>query len=259
MKKFELTNEFIANRFGTKLFRIRALVEFGDVEAGELGGYVEKESNLGHDDNAWVYGNARVYGDALVYDNARVYGNAWVYGDAQVSGDARVCGNARVCGDAQVSGDALVYGNAWVCGDALVYDNARVYGNAWVYGDAQVSGDALVYGNAWVYGDAQVYGNAWVYGDAQVSGDARVCGNGDYAYAHGFGSVNRTTTFFRLKDGGVGVRCGCFYGTLAQFRDKIRETHGETKKAQEYLMLADLMELRFEEDENEVGNRKYVE
>jgi hypothetical protein len=122
-----------------------------------------------------------------------------------------------------------------------VYDNARVYDNAWVYGDAQVSGDARV------------------YGDAQVSGDARVCGNGDYAYAHGFGSVNRTTTFFRLKDGGVGVRCGCFYGTLAQFRDKIRETHGESAIAEEYLMLADLMELRFEEDENEVGNRKYVE
>lgn len=102
-------------------------------------------------------------------------------------------------------------------------------------------------------GDARVYDNAWVYGDALV------CSDEDYAYAHGFGSVNRTTTFFRLKDGGVGVRCGCFYGTLAQFRDKIRETHGETKKAQEYLMLADLMELRFEEDENEVGNRKYVE
>ena len=150
MKKFELTNEFITNMFGTKLFRIRALVEFGDVEAGELGGYVEKESNLGHDDNAWVYGDARVYGDA------------------------------------------------------------------------------------------------GVYGDAQVSGDALVCGDGDYAYAHGFGSVNRTTTFFRLKDGGVGVRCGCFYGTLPEFRDKIRETHGETKKAQEHLMLADLMKLRFE-------------
>ena len=211
MKKFELTNEFITNMFGTKLFRIRALVEFGDVEAGELGGYVEKESNLGHDDNAWVYGNARVYGDA------------------------------------QVSGDALVYGNA------------RVYGNAWVYGNARVCGDAWVYGNARVCGDALVCGNARVCSDALVCGNARVCSDEDYAYAHGFGSVNRTTTFFRLKDGGVGVRCGCFYGTLAQFRDKIRETHGETKKAQEYLMLADLMELRFEEDENEVGNRKYVE
>ena len=61
MKKFELTNEFITNMFGTKLFRIRALVEFGDVEAGELGGYVEKESNLGHDDNAWVYGLSLIH------------------------------------------------------------------------------------------------------------------------------------------------------------------------------------------------------
>lgn len=41
------------------------------------------------------------------------------------------------------------------------------------------------------------------------------------------------------------IRCGCFYGTLAQFRDKVCETHGETKKAQEYLMLADLMDFRF--------------
>ena len=138
-------------------------------------------------------------------------------------------------------------GNCWVCG------------NAKVCGDAELCGDAKVCGNAWVSGNAEVYGNAKVYGNAWVYGNALVCSDEDYAYAHGFGSVNRTTTFFRLKDGGVGVRCGCFYGTLAQFRDKIRETHGETKKAQEYLMLADLMELRFEEDENEVGNRKYVE
>ena len=42
MKKFELTSEFITNVFGVKLFRIRALVEFGNVCKGELGGYVEK-------------------------------------------------------------------------------------------------------------------------------------------------------------------------------------------------------------------------
>ena len=207
MKKFELTSEFITNIFGTKLFRIRALVEFGDVEAGELGGYVEKEENLDHDDDAWVYGNA------------------WVSGDAQVSGNARVSGNAWVSGDAQVSG------------------------NAWVSGNARVSGDARVYGNAWVSGDAQVSGNARVSGDARVSGNAWVSGDADYAYAHGFGSVNRTTTFFRLKDGGVGVICGCFYGTLDEFRDKVRETHKESKLAQEYLMLANLMEMRFRKEE----------
>ena len=75
MKKFELTGEFITNIFGKKLFRIRALVAFGNVEAGEFGGYVEKEENLSDDGNAWVSGDAQVYG------------NAWV------SGDAQVCGN----------------------------------------------------------------------------------------------------------------------------------------------------------------------
>lgn len=44
MKKFELTSEFITNMFDVKLFRVKALVEFGNVKAGELGGYVEKES-----------------------------------------------------------------------------------------------------------------------------------------------------------------------------------------------------------------------
>ena len=58
MKKFELTSEFITNVFGVKLFRIRALVEFGNVSKGELGGYVEKEGNLDHNGNAWVSGNA---------------------------------------------------------------------------------------------------------------------------------------------------------------------------------------------------------
>ena len=45
MKKFELTAEskIIA---GKKLFRIKALISFGNVKEGELGGFVEKEENL---------------------------------------------------------------------------------------------------------------------------------------------------------------------------------------------------------------------
>lgn len=125
MKKFELTGEF-KMLFGTRLFRIRALANFGDVACGDLGGYVEKEENLSHD------------------------------------------------------------GDAWVSGDA------------------------------------------------------------DYACVKGFGSEFRNTTFFRTKDEHIGVRCGCFYGTLDAFREKVKETHGDTKYAKEYLMIADLMEKHFE-------------
>nr|DAK10064.1 MAG TPA: Putative transferase, nesg, ydcK, Structural Genomics.38A [Caudoviricetes sp.] len=70
MKKFELISEFVTNVFGKKLFRIKALVSFGDVSAGELGGFVEKEENLSNNGNAWVSGNARVSGNAQVSGDA---------------------------------------------------------------------------------------------------------------------------------------------------------------------------------------------
>ena len=102
---------------GRTLKRIRALatIAVAGVAPGNLGGYVESETNL-----------------------AQVYGNAWVYGDARVYGNAQVSGNARVYGNAQVYGDARVYGDAWVYGDARVSGNARVYGNAQVYGDGLI-------------------------------------------------------------------------------------------------------------------------
>ena len=167
MKKFELTAESKINIFGKKLFRIKALISFGDVEEGETGGWIEKEENLEQSSgDAWVSGNAEVYGDA------EVYGNAEVYGDAKVSGNARVCGNARV------------------------------------------------------------------YGDAEVSGNA------DYTTIHGFGTQFRTTTFFQCEDKQIRVSCGCFLGTIPEFREQVKNTR-EGKIAEEYLMIADLMEKHF--------------
>lgn len=74
--KYRLISEDYKEIFGKKLYRIEALKDFGDVKAGDLGGYIEREDNLSHDGNAWVYDNA------MVGDNARVYGNARVGGDA---------------------------------------------------------------------------------------------------------------------------------------------------------------------------------
>lgn len=127
-KKYELTSETTTLLNGTVLHRIRALRDFGDVKAGDLGGFIEKESNLSHD------------------------GDAWVSGDARVESDNDIC----------------------------------------------------------------VFGY--------------------------FGSENRFTTAFRTQGGEIGVKCGCFYGTLAEFRKKVKKTHGDNDYAVEYLMIADLIE-----------------
>ena len=87
-RKYELLQDQTIRRYGQTLYRIRALRDFGDVHAGNIGGYVESEHNLSQDGDAWVYDDARVSGNAKVYDDAWVSGNAWV------RGNARVCGNA---------------------------------------------------------------------------------------------------------------------------------------------------------------------
>ena len=129
MNKYELTGTFKINFFGKKVFQIKALISFGNVKAGDLGGYIEKEDNLSHKGNAWVSGNA------------------------------------------------------------------------------------------------------------------------DYTTIKGFGSCFRNTTFFRCKDKYIRVACGCFYGTIEEFKEKVKETHGKTKLAVEYLKIADLMEYHFLSEE----------
>lgn len=212
-KKYEFTDETITIN-GIILHRIKAVIDFDrfGVKAGDLGGFIETEANLSHDGNAWVYGDALVYGNALVSENAWVFPDALVYGNANVSGNARVSGNALVSGNAKVSGDARVSGNAWVS------ENAKVFGDA------------------------------WVYGNAKVSGDAKIKRSNDYACVNGFGSVYKNATFFRCEDDLIRAQCGRFYGTIDEFRAKVKEAHGNSKYAKEYLMIADLMEYHFAED-----------
>ena len=135
--KYRLTDE-TKEWFGRTLHRIKALKSFGDISAGEKGGWIEKEENLSQEGSCWVYGDARVY------DNARVYDDAQVSGDARVYDNARVYGNTRVCGKAQVSGNARVYGDARVSGDAQVKSVEDIF---WITGLGSRYGTTTIYRN----------------------------------------------------------------------------------------------------------------
>ncbi|WP_372472607.1 hypothetical protein AB4865_07250 [Capnocytophaga sp. ARDL2] len=141
--------------------------------------------------------------------------------------------------------NAWVYDNAKIYGNAEVYGNARVYGNAKVYGDAKVYGHAIVYGEARVFRDAEVYGYAEIFGEAIVFGDAIIHSTNDYCTFSNFGSENRTTTFFKSKEG-ILVACGCFKGTIEEFKEKVKETHKGNKHEREYLKMIELVEIKFE-------------
>lgn len=248
MKKYILTDEIIAcnNRI---LHRIEAVKDFAYVKSGDKGGFIENENNLSHLGDAWVFGDAKVCEDAQVFGNALVGGNAKIQNRAQVFGDAQVFGNAAIAKNAKIYENAQIYGNAKVSGNnAEIYGFAQVCGNAQVRQHAKIYGDALVGGMTWVYGDAKVFGNTRTLGGAEVLGNAKIRSGDDMATVSNFGTENRPTTFFRNENGEILVKCGCFFGNLETFREQVRNTR-DGYFAEEYLMIADLMEMRFKNRE----------
>lgn len=130
-QKYHLTDETIKANVHT-LHRIIADKSFGDVKAGDKGGFIESEDNLSQTGDAWIYDDAKVYHLAKVYDNAKIRDHA-IIADA-----------AKVFGNAEVSDYAMVYGHSKVFDNAKVCDKASVYGNAVVFNDIVVSGNDVV-------------------------------------------------------------------------------------------------------------------
>ncbi|PAD72864.1 hypothetical protein [Paenibacillus campinasensis] len=136
MKKYVLT----ANRKVVDdviLHQIKAIKDFGDVEEGDLGGWIQKEDNLSHEGEAWVSDNAMVYGDATVLGNACVTGNAEIFGHARIQSEAFVGDHAKVSGYAFIAGDSRISDFAQIGGGAMV-TSSTIFGKAIVERNASV-------------------------------------------------------------------------------------------------------------------------
>jgi hypothetical protein len=117
-RKYELLAGDCIRLGDRTVYRIRALRDFSDVRRGDLGGYIEDESALAHEGEAWIQDAAQVYGpNARVSGDARVTGEAWVLG--LVDGEAQICDLAVVAEHAQVGGRTIV------CGDEVVRGEVR--------------------------------------------------------------------------------------------------------------------------------------
>lgn len=135
-KKYKLTDETIEFE-GRTLHRIEALRDFGDVKAGDKGGFVQSEDNLSHQGDCWIFAHSKFFID----DNS-----AKVYDNAKVSQDAQVYGGSIVYNEAKIYGKALVWGHSF---ETKIYDNAKIYGrcsvsNSCIYGNAKLPNSSYV-------------------------------------------------------------------------------------------------------------------
>lgn len=156
IKKYELTDNTIVHN-GRILKRIRALINFGNITAGTLGGYVESIGNLSQEGLCWVHGQAKVY------DDAYVSGNVYIDGACDICGKAQVTGYGYITDRVVVRGDAILNGINNLSGIAVVSGNSMLYGYNNIR-DAQIKDSVILYGNNEIEGLMTFTGTTQVYG-----------------------------------------------------------------------------------------------
>lgn len=183
-KKYELTNEtmnFHAPIDGFKdfkLYRIKALKDFGDVKAGDLGGFIEREDNLSQEGACWIYGDGIVAEDARVEDDARVSGHSYIHGNVIIGCQATVI-FSRISGYSNIGDTATVADcrmeNVAVSGKSLIQashlTNCCISDS--VVNCVEATGDIDVFGNI-------VIQNANITGPILIPREAEIRSNDEF-------------------------------------------------------------------------------
>lgn len=211
-KKYELTNESI-EYINRTLYRIRALRDFGDVKAGDLGGFVESERNLSHD------------------------GDCWIYDDAIAMDMSHVRTNARMRHESIAGGHSEIFWCAELRENTIVTDSAKIGGNAVVGGNSVVGGTTVV---EW---RATVGGYAHLLGDTRLHWLANVFSNKHFITISGIGLDRGTLSAYVCSNGKIGVSTSCFRGYIDEFIDEMKHEGGYNDYMEQYLAAVNLIRL----------------
>ena len=91
-RKYILTDETKTIR-SVVVHRIKAVKDFADVKKGDLGGWVENESNLSQEGDCWLYDYTAAYGGTIICGNGKIE-NTYEGIDPTYK---PIIGNAHIC------------------------------------------------------------------------------------------------------------------------------------------------------------------
>ena len=135
MNKYRLTDEKMSTDLDLAAYRIVALRDFGSVKAGDLGGFIQKESNLSHDGDCWIDEHTMVVSNSIVRGDAQIsYSDIWdgcvIEGSAIISG-CNMGGQIKISGgnisDSRIEGRNITI-KGGIITDSVLHSNVCVEG-----------------------------------------------------------------------------------------------------------------------------------
>lgn len=102
---------------GVTLYRIQALKDFGDVKAGDLGGYIADSSQLSQNGNCWIYSKSNKLVSGRVTENAIINSlgsnrDSIINGDVFISGNSKILNDVDIFGSVDIRGDSIISSKA---------------------------------------------------------------------------------------------------------------------------------------------------
>ena len=120
------------------------------------------------------------------------------------------------------------------------------FGEMSSFGEGSSFGEWSSFGEGASFGEWSSFGEGSRFGEGcQFEGKGKAKDGYPLLSFGGFGSENRTTYAFNLESG-IWIRCGCYLGTLEEFRAQVTKTHNDNQFAREYLAIADLIQMKWE-------------
>lgn len=99
-------------------YRIKALRDFDDVHAGDLGGLVSDDKCLSQDGDCWIYDDA-IVSNSSISDNVKIRHKARVL-DSTVKDNVVICHEAVVHTNSFLSGNVIVKNNVIICNSTIM-------------------------------------------------------------------------------------------------------------------------------------------
>ena len=235
-KKYEMTN--ITMEFEERtLYRIRALKNFRNVKAGDLGGWVSGKHNLSQEGDCWIYDEAKCM------DNARMYHNSAMYNNAVM------CDFSEMHGCSEMHNYSAMLDNSRMYNCSAMYDNSRMYNDSKMYSNSRMFDNSTMCNKAVMLDNSKMFENSRMYRDSRLKNKEKLCGK-LVCKVDRFIEINNTggrVVTGVLKDGKILYNIGCQNEiTKETFIDRIYNEGGGIEKnphRKEYLKIIDMIEL----------------
>ena len=234
-RKYEITD--ITMEFEERtLYRIRALKNFRNVKAGDLGGWVSGKHNLSQEGDCWIYDEAKCM------DNARMYHNSAMYNNAVM------CDFSEMHGCSEMHNYSAMLDNSRMYNCSAMYDNSRMYNDSKMYNNSRMFDNSAMYNNAVMLDNSKMFENSRMYRDSRLKNKEKLCGK-LVTKVDRFIEINNTggrIVTGVLKDGKILYNIGCQNEiTKEVFIDRIYNDDGGIEKhpyRKEYLKIIDVIE-----------------